>query len=220
MSYFGLVIVTLLLGVGSQAIINSTYKKWKKVPISNGMTGLAAARHMLDSNGLQNVPINCISGELTDYYDPRSNSLNLSKDVYYGTSVASVAIACHEAGHAVQHANHYVPVLVRSAIVPVANLASNLWMIIFIIGIVLSSMGLVTVAIIMYACVLAFQLVTLPVEFNASRRAIQNIDEIVALPSNQAGGARSVLTAAAFTYVAAALASLLQLIYLLGSTRD
>ncbi len=220
MSYLSLIIVTLILGVGSQALINGAYKKWGKVPAACGLTGAQAARRMLDANGLQHVGISRIAGELTDNFDPRSNVLNLSQSTYDKTSVAAIAIACHEAGHAIQHSIGYKPIQIRSAIVPAAQFASNAWIFILIAGIFLNMMSLVWVAVALYACVVVFQVVTLPVEFNASSRALATIRATLPLPDEQDAGCAKVLRAAAFTYVAAALASLLQLLYYLGMASD
>jgi Zn-dependent membrane protease YugP len=219
MSYLMLILVTLVLGFGTQAYIKHTYRKWGKVPISLGLTGAQAARRMLDANGLSHVAIERVGGELTDHFDPRTNVVALSEAVYGGTSVSASAIACHECGHAVQHARGYVPAKLRGALVPPVNLASNLWMFVLIAGIFLQMVGMIYLAVILYAAVIVFQLVTLPVEFDASRRALAYLNGHGFLPSAETGGARAVLTSAALTYVAAALVSVLQLVYLLGFTR-
>lgn len=216
LSYFSLILITLLLGVVAQVGINSTYRKWGRVPNAVGITGAQAARRMLDANGLYNVGIDRISGELTDNFDPRDNRLHLSQSTYDKTSVAAIAIACHEAGHAVQHATGYKPIKVRQAIVPVAQFASNAWIFILIIGFILNSLSVVWFAIILYACVVLFEVATLPVEFNASSRAIEVIGASYPLPEEQLDGCKKVLRAAAFTYVASALSSLLQLVYFAG----
>ncbi len=220
MSYLLLMVVILALGLGSQAWIKSTYNKWSKVPIATRETGAQAARRMLDANGLSSVQINALSTEdLADHFDPTNNTLSLSRNVYAGTSVAATAIACHEAGHAVQHARNYVPARIRMALVPVTNVASNAWIILFFVGFFLNLVGLVYVAIALFAFAILFQIVTLPVELDASHRALEVISSNPALPAMEVSGARTVLTAAAFTYVAAALASLLQLAYLIGVAR-
>lgn len=220
MNYWIIIIATLILGLGSQAAISHAYKKWGKVHASCGLTGAQAARKMLDANGLYNVSINRISGELTDNFDPRSNTLNLSQSTYDKTSVAAIAIACHEAGHAVQHATSYRPIQIRAAIVPAAQFASNAWIFILLIGIILQMLSLVWVAVALYACVVVFQIVTLPVEFNASARALDSIRATLPLPDEQDKGCAKVLRAAAFTYVAAALASILELVYYIGMARS
>ena len=214
-----LIVVSLVLGFGTQIYIRSRYKKWMKVPISSGLTGAQAARRMLDANGLSNVGITMVAGELSDHFDPRTNIVSLSEAVFNGRSVSATAIACHECGHAVQHARGYVPATIRSTLVPGVSLAGNLWVIVLIAGIFLQAIGLIWLAIALYAATLVFQLVTLPVEFDASRRAVAYINGYGYLPSGESGGAKSVLTAAALTYVAAALVSIMQLIYLLGMTR-
>lgn len=222
MTYLLLIIVTLALGFGAQAGIKAAYRKWSKVHVSNGFTGAQAARKMLDNNGLFDVQIDLIPGpvEMTDNYDPTTRTLHLSEGVYNGRTVAATAIACHEAGHALQHAMGYKPLTVRSSIVPVVSIASNAWIFVLIAGIFMHITGLIWAAIIMYACVVAFQLVTLPVEFNASARALATIRETMYLPEDQYAGCGKVLRAAAFTYVAAALGSLLQLLYFLSMARD
>lgn len=219
-SYLLLIIVSLVLGLGTQAYINSSYRKWSKVSISTGLTGAETARRMLDSSGLSNVSIERVGGELTDHFDPTANVLRLSDDVYSGRTVAASAIACHEAGHAIQHAKGYIPAKIRMTLVPVANFGSNAWIFIMLVGVFLNLIGLVYLAIAFYAFAVLFQIVTLPVEFDASKRALASISSSGAIPASQLGGAKTVLTSAALTYVAAALVSIMQLLYLLGQTRD
>jgi Zn-dependent membrane protease YugP len=219
MSYLLLIVVTLVVGFGTQAYIKHTYRKWSKVPISSGLTGAQAARKMLDSNGLANVAITAVPGELTDHYDPKTNVVSLSEAVYNGKSVAATAIACHECGHAVQHARSFVPAKLRGALVPAVNIAGSLWIFVLFAGIFLTMIHMVYLAIALYAATIVFQLVTLPVEFDASARAMTYVKSYGFLPAMETGGARSVLTSAALTYVAAALVSMLQLIYLLGFAR-
>ena len=207
-------VVTLALGLGSQAYIKNTYKKWSQVQNAQGITGYQAARAMLDRNGLQHVEILHNGGAaLSDFYDPRSDTLNLSDDSYNGTSVASIAVACHEAGHAVQHAKNYMGVKVREAVLPLAQLGSNIWVFVLLAGFFLQMLNLVWAGIILFALTVLFQIVTLPVEFDASKRAIESIEGTVALPAEQDRGARDMLKSAAFTYVAAALSSILALLY-------
>ena len=219
LTYLLLIVASLVLGYGTQAYIKSQYNKFSKVSISSGLTGAQTARRMLDANGLADVPIRSIPGNLTDHFDPRSRVVSLSANVYEGRSVAATAVACHECGHAVQHARDYAPAKIRSLLVPAVQLASNLWAIALMIGIVLNFLGLIWAAVGMYAAVLLFQLVTLPVEFNASSRALAYISLGGYLPDQETRGARKVLTAAALTYVAGALLSVIQLIYILGRTR-
>lgn len=220
LSYLTLIIVSLVLGLGTQFYINHSFRKWSKVRVSTGVSGSQAARRMLDAEGLGNVPIRPNGGDdLSDYYDPRSNALYLSASSEHGSSVASMAVACHEAGHAVQHARNYMPARVRGAIVPLVNIGSQAWMIVLMLGIFMNMTGLITLGIVLFAFVVVFQLVTLPVEFDASRRALAYINE-TGVTDEEARGARQMLTAAALTYVAAALTSILQLVYLLQHNRD
>ncbi len=218
-SYLLLVVVSLVLGLATQSYINRTYKKWSRVPAATGETGAEVARRMLVSEGASDVGITSVAGTLTDHYDPRDNMLHLSNDNLRGGSVASVAVACHEAGHAVQRAQGYAPMKVRSALVPVVNLASNFWMVVFFAGVLMSAVGLIRLAIFLFAFSVLFQLVTLPVEFDASSRAVAYIRSS-GMGEQAVRGARQVLTAAALTYVAGALVSILQLVYLLGFSRD
>lgn len=214
LGYYAVVLVALALGLAAQAYIKRTYATWSRVPAGVRGTGADVARDMLAASGASGVGIDRVGGSLTDHYDPRDNRLHLSDDNYRGASVASVAVACHEAGHAVQAAEGYLPYRLRSALVPVVSLAERSWVLVLLGGVFLRKAGLVQLAIALYALSVLFQLVTLPVEVDASRRAIaylsshgSGLDE---------GGARKVLTAAALTYVAAALSSLIQLVYLLG----
>ena len=214
MSYWMLIIVTLALGLGASAYVNSQLKKYSKVSSASGITGAQAAERMLRDNGVAGVQVNR-GAEGQDHFDPRTNSISLSPSVYDECSVTAYATACHEVGHACQFAQGYAPLKARSAIWPVANVASNAWIFVLLIGIFLNMVGFIDLAIIMYAAVVVFQLVTLPVEFNASSRALTYMKSI-GLPEGEVAGSSSVLRACALTYVAAALASLLQLVYLLG----
>ena len=216
-SYLALVVISLVLGLATQAYINSTYKKWSRVK-SDGESGAAVARRMLNANGCQAVGIQSVAGTLTDHYNPSDNNLYLSNDNLTGGSVASVAVACHEAGHAAQRQAGYTMMKVRTALVPVVNISQNLWMIVFFAGVAMNMAGLTTLAILLFAFSVLFQLVTLPVEFDASRRAVAYIRDS-GMSEVNVRGAKAVLTAAALTYVAAALTSILQLLYLLGQTR-
>lgn len=232
MSYWTLIIITMILGFGAQAYINASYNKYSKVDNGTGMTGAQIARRMLDENGLQDVQVTAVSGTLSDHYDPRTRVVRLSEGVYGQTSVSAMAIACHECGHAVQHARRYAPMSIRSALVPIANLGSSLWLILLIIGFFLHMMQLVWAGIILYAFAVLFHVVTLPVEFNASRRGLAYItgnasphvvdtSMALAIPGNvSAKGAKTVLTAAALTYVVGALTSVMQLLYFIGMARD
>ena len=215
-AYLLVVAVSLVLGLATQGYINSTYRKWSKVP-SDGDSGATVARRMLDALGCAQVGIKSVAGTLTDHYDTRDNNLYLSRDNLSGGSVASVAVACHEAGHAAQRAQGYAMMRARTALVPVVNFTQQTWMLIFLAGIFLNIAGLATLAIVFFSFSVLFQLVTLPVEFDASRRAVAYIQES-GMSATQVRGARAVLTAAALTYVAAALTSILQLLYLLYRT--
>lgn len=217
-AYLVLVAVSLVLGLATQGYINKTYRTWSKVG-SDGESGAQVARRMLDANGCEAVGIKRVAGRLTDHYDPRDNNLYLSADNLSGGSVASVAVACHEAGHAAQRAQGFLMMRVRTALVPVVNLSQSVWMIVFILGVAMNLAGLTTLAIALFAFSVVFQLVTLPVEIDASRRAVAYI-QASGMSEVNVRGARKVLTAAALTYVAAALTSILQLLYLLGRTRS
>lgn len=217
-AYMLLVLVSTVIGLAAQGYINSTYRTWSRVPAA-GATGADAARRMLDANGCHAVDIKRVNGHLTDHYDPRDNSLHLSSENLTGGSVASVAVACHEAGHAAQKAHGYAMMKVRTALVPVVNFTQNTWMLVLMLGLFMNIAGLTTLAIVFFAFSVVFQLVTLPVEIDASRRAVVYIEQS-GMGEVDVRGAKKVLTAAALTYVAAALTSILQLLYLLARTND
>ena len=213
-----LVVPAFLLALWAQIKVKGTYKKMSAVRNSRGLTGAQAASRVLYEHGVTNVRIEHVSGTLTDHYDPRSNVIRLSDGVFDSTSVAAVGIACHEAGHAVQYAKNYAPIRVRNAILPVCNVGSKIGLPLAIIGLVIGSMvgrWLFWAGILLYGLVALFQLVTLPVEFNASRRALQTIDDTGMLAGDEYSGARKVLTAAALTYVAALAVSLANLLRLI-----
>lgn len=215
-AYMALVLVSLVLGLATQGYINSTYKTWSKVRAGVD-SGADVARRMLDANGCAKVGIVGTPGHLSDHYDPRDNNLHLSHENLSGGSVASVAVACHEAGHAVQRERGYALMRVRTALVPVVNFAQNAWMVVLVLGMFLNLANLTTLAVVLFSFSVVFQLVTLPVELDASRRAVAYIEES-GMGETNVRGARKVLTAAALTYVAAALTSILQLLYLLSRT--
>lgn len=227
-TYIILVLPAMLFAMWASSKVNSTFKKYKNTRNSRGITGAQAARWVLDRNGLTNVPIEHISGSLTDHYDPSSNVVRLSDDVYGSTSTVAIGVACHEVGHAIQHATNYAPVKIRTAIVPVTNIGAKLSVPLIIIGIVLSSLGEAFVMIAylgcaMYGLVTLFQLVTLPTEFNASSRALKTIDETGLLQGEEFKQAKQVLLAAAMTYVAAlavSLAQLLRFLIIVGGRRN
>jgi Zn-dependent membrane protease YugP len=209
--------VPLILGLAVQGWLRSTFSKNSRVPVGSGMTGAEVARRVLDSNGLQSVPVHpSKAGPLSDHYDPRTRGVFLSEAVFTGRSVAATAVAAHEVGHAIQHAQAYAPMRLRAAIWPVAAFGSQAWFFILLMGVIFGAFGLVQLALIVFALVIAFQIVTLPVEFNASRRAMAQIRQLGLVSDTEAVGARQTLTAAAMTYVAGALASIAQLLYFLA----
>ena len=216
--YLLLIVVTLIIGGFATWYVNSQLKKYAKVPISTGLTGAEAARRMLQYYGISGVEVRR-GGPGQDFFDPRSNSVTLGPDSYDARTITATATACHEVGHAYQYAQGYAPMKIRGAIVPVVNLASNAWIFLLMIGIFMVSNELITLAVVMYAVVVAFQLVTLPVEFDASKRAMVYMGS-TGLPQSEQSGSFSVLRACALTYVAAALTSILQLLWLLGQRRD
>ena len=218
--YIVLVLPAVLFALFANFMVQSTFNRYAKEHIRYGLTGKEAARKVLDANGLFHVRIECISGNLTDHYDPRSDVIRLSEGVYHGSSPAAVGVAAHEAGHAIQHATGYFPIKVRSAIIPVTNLASRLAVPLILIGLLLTAFSeafviLAEIGIICFSTTALFQLVTLPTEFNASRRAIGAIEAETRLTREEVQGAKKVLTAAAMTYVAALAVSLMQLLRLI-----
>jgi Zn-dependent membrane protease YugP len=218
-SYFIVLLAALALGLGAQAYVRSTYRRYSAVASTVGLTGEQVARRMLDADGLHHVRIETVEGNLTDHYDPRSDVLRLSRDVYQGRSVSAAGIAAHEAGHAVQHARSYGPARVRQAIVPAANIASKASWPLILLGLFLGISGLLVAGVVVFSVAVLFQVVTLPVEFDASRRAVAALESQMLVAPDQISGARSVLTAAAMTYVAAALISVMYLFYYLGLAR-
>lgn len=214
MYYFIFIIPALLLSMWAQFKVKSTFSRYSKVRTQQGLTGSQAARRILDLNGLTNVRIEHIAGNLTDHFDPRDNVVRLSDTVYNSGSIAAVGVAAHETGHAVQYAQHYFPMQVRSAIIPLTNFGSTLSMPLILIGFLLTIDTLVIAGIMLFATVAVFQLVTLPVEFNASRRAINTLDSQGLLDAEELKGTKKVLSAAALTYVAALVVSLAQLLRL------
>ena len=223
-TYVYLVLPCVLLSLWASANVNSTFKKYSKQYSQRRLTGAEAAQRVLSANGVHGVRIEKVSGNLTDHYDPRTNVIRLSDNVFGNTSTAAIGVACHEAGHAVQYAEGYFPIKVRAAIIPVTNFGSKLAMPLILLGILFSAfsyMGdtLVYLGIACFGLSLVFQLVTLPVEFNASRRAIQSIEQGGMLTEDEQKGARKTLRAAALTYVAAtaiALAQLMRLLVIFG----
>ncbi len=226
-TYLVLVLPCLLISMWASSNVNSTFKKYSKLFSSRRITGAEAAQRVLSANGVRDVRIERISGNLTDHYDPRTNVIRLSDGVYDSTSTAAIGVACHEAGHAVQYAEHYAPIKLRAAIIPLTNIGSRLAMPLILLGLVLGALSnlgnfFVYLGIAAFGLSLVFQLVTLPVEFNASRRAMQAIESGNILTEEEQQGAKKTLTAAALTYVAAtavALAQLLRLIVIFGGGR-
>lgn len=212
-------IVPMILGFWAQHRVKSTFARNLEIPVANGMTGAQVARRILDANGLNDVPVEQAPGSLTDHYDPRSRSVHLSEPVYTSTSVASTAVGAHEVGHAIQHANAYAFFRFRSAMFPAVQFASNIWALFLFGGFILGVFGLVYIGIALFAIAVLFQLVTLPVEFDASRRAKQQLQDLGLVATPEAAGVKSTLTAAAWTYVAAALASVAMLLYYLSVLR-
>ena len=228
MSYVILVLPCILLSLWASSTVNSTFKKYSRQFSSRGLTGAEAARRVLSAHGVGNVRIERVSGNLTDHFDPRTNVIRLSDNVFGNTSTAAIGVACHEAGHAVQYAQGYAPIKLRAAIIPVTNFGSRLAMPLILIGLLLAAFGNLSVLFIdlgiaCFGLSLVFQLVTLPVEFNASNRALRAIADSNLLTEDEQAGARKTLRAAALTYVAAtavAFAQLLRLILLFGRRRD
>jgi Zn-dependent membrane protease YugP len=210
-----LVLPALFISIWAQIKVSSTYNKYSTVYTKGGLTGAQAARAILDKNGLSHVSIERVHGHLTDHYDPRTNVIRLSESVYNSTSTAAVGVAAHEAGHAVQYAKNYAPIKLRSVIIPVTRFGSMFAIPLFFIGLILASEPFMLFGILLYATVALFQLITLPVEFNASDRAIAALDSSGMLTQDELVGARRVLSAAAMTYVAALASSLLTLLRLL-----
>ncbi len=226
-TYVVLVLPCVLLSLWASSSVNSTFKKYSQQYSRRGITGAQAAERVLRSNGVSGVRIERVSGNLTDHYDPKANVIRLSDGVYGSTSTAAIGVACHEAGHAVQYAQSYGPIKLRAAIIPITNIGSKLAMPLILIGVLLAafenlSFGFVYLGIACFGLSLVFQLITLPVEFNASRRALAAIDSGELLTDEEQKGARKTLTAAAMTYVAAtavSLAQLLRLILIFGGRR-
>lgn len=216
MDYFLYLLPALIVTIVAQVMVNRTYSKYSKVRNGRGYTGAMAARAILDSNGLQNVGIEHISGSLTDHYDPRTNVVRLSDSVYNSDSVAAIGVAAHEVGHAVQQNRGYLPMKIRAAIIPATQIGSKIAIPLFFIGLILSFEYLTTIGIILFSATVLFQLVTLPVEFNASRRALQTIEQDHFLEGEEVAGAKKVLSAAAMTYVAGLLMAIMQLLRLIA----
>ena len=229
MTYLILVLPFVILSLWASSNVNSTFRKYSQQMSKRHISGAQAAQRVLTANGVTGVRIERVRGNLTDHFDPRTNVIRLSDSVYDSTSTAAIGVACHEAGHAVQYAQHYAPIKLRAAIIPVTNIGSKLAMPLILLGVLFSAFGymsysLVYLGIACFGLSLLFQLVTLPVEFNASRRAMEAIESAGILTDEEQKGARKTLTAAAMTYVAATALALMQLLRLImlfgGRSRD
>lgn len=219
-----LILIAFGISVWAQFRVKGTFNQFSEVPVSTGITGYDAARRMLDSNGLHDIPIEAVPGALTDHYDPIHKVVRLSEPVYYEHSISAVSVACHEVGHAIQHKVHYPMLVARHRIFPLVNFASGIAPFMLMAGILFQMSGLIGLGIIFFSAAVAFQLITLPVEFNASSRAREIMVSEGFIRNEEEKGVAKVLNAAALTYVAAALISLLQLLkfvmIFLGSRRD
>ena len=212
--YLAFMIPPLVLGLAVQAWLKRTFAKYSNVQLASGLSGAHVARQILDRNGLDEVPVELApGGPLSDHYDPRKRALFLSEPVYVPASVAAAAVGAHETGHALQHAGGYVPLRLRSAMYPAVAFASSAWIWLLILGAVLGALNLVALALVLYAVAVAFHVVTLPVEFNATRRAAIQLRELGIVGAGESDGVQKVLNAAALTYVAGALAALSLLLY-------
>ncbi|BBH19320.1 putative membrane protease YugP [Paenibacillus baekrokdamisoli] len=217
-----LIIIAFLLSLWAQFRVKGTFNRWADVEAMSGLTGYEAARRMLDRNGLQDIPIEPVAGSLTDHYDPIHRVVRLSEPVYYERSISAISVACHEIGHAIQHKEHYPMLALRHRIFPVVNFASGFAPFLLIAGFMFNFTGLITLGILFFSCAVAFQLITLPVEFNASSRARDIMVSEGFITNEEERGVGKVLNAAALTYVAAALISLLTLVkyIMISQSRD
>ena len=211
-----LLLPAIIIAFWAQTKVSSTYKKYRTVRTMNGYTGENVARMMLDSAGLYDVPVVETRGELTDHYDPRSRVVRLSTDIFHGSSIAAAGVAAHEVGHAIQHQEKYNPLVLRTSMAVAVNISSQASIFIFMIGLIFSIPMLTNIGIIFFTVAVFYQIITLPVEFNASRRALKILESRNILYGNEVNGAKNVLSAAAMTYVAAALMSISQLIRLIA----
>lgn len=210
-----LLIPAMILAMYAQMKVNSTYHHYSQVASKRGMTGADVARYILNKNGLYDIPIERVQGQLSDHYDPRSRVVRLSEGVYDSTSIAALGVAAHEVGHAVQHDTGYMPLYIRNTIIPVTQIGSYVSIPILILGLLVASPRLVELGIILFAAIVFFQIITLPVEYNASRRAVAVLGDEAILTADELVGTKKVLSAAALTYVAAAITAVFQLLRLL-----
>ena len=220
--YYLIGIVAFVVSLGIQSWLKSTYNKWMRVQNTAGLTGADVARAILQANGITNVKVEPVRGMLTDHYDPRTQTVSLSEGNYGYANVSGMAVAAHEVGHAIQHAKGYAPLKLRHAILPVANLGSRFGPMLILLGMFVGGIGgpLAQAGILLFAAAVLFHLVTLPVEFDASRRAIVQLNKLGLATNQDSGGAKAVLSAAAMTYVAAAATSIAYLLYFLSASRD
>lgn len=208
---YGLTLISLVITVCAQVYVNSSYNKYRRIRNNKGITGSDAARTFLDKHGMSNVKVGCVKGTLSDHYDPRSKTVNLSKEVYSGTSIAAVSVACHECGHALQDKTNYSFMRIRASLVPVTRFASYAGYIAIALGAALGAFGAIWFGILCEIAILLFQVVTLPVEFDASKRALNEMDSLGFFDSQEIKYGRTMLTAAALTYVASVAATLIQI---------
>ena len=208
---YGLMLISLIITLGAQVYVNSSYNKYRKIRNKRGITGSDAARTFLDRHGMSDVKIGCVKGTLSDHYDPRSKTVNLSREIYSGTSIAAVSVACHECGHALQDKTNYSFMRLRASLVPVTRVASYAGYIAIAVGAALGAIGAIWFGILCEVAILLFQIVTLPVEFDASKRALNEMDSLGFFDSQEIKYGRTMLTAAALTYVASVAATLIQI---------
>lgn len=218
-SYFVFVLPAFLFALYAQAKVSSAFNRYSRVMAQRGLTGAEIARRLLNDAGLNDVTVTAVPGRLTDHYDSRSRQLRLSEEVYHRSSLAAVGVAAHEAGHAIQHAVGYSPLAIRNAIIPVAQFGSQLAFPLFFIGFLVNLWPLVTIGVLLFGAAVVFQIITLPVEFNASGRAVALLEQGNYLTSSELPGARAVLNAAALTYVAATAMAIAQFLRLLALSR-
>lgn len=213
-SYYWLILLGSLIMLWAQMKVQGAYSKYRRISSSSGLTGYDVARRILDQNGLYDVEIYQVKGELSDHYDPRQRSVNLSGDIYHGHSIASIAVAAHECGHAIQHKEGYRSLVYRNALIPVFNVSQSIGWVVLMIGFLSGAMNIALIGVILLSAMLLFQILTLPIEFNASNRALAILDSGM-IPADEVSGAKKMLNAAALTYVAAVASSLLSILRLL-----
>ena len=211
---YGLIAISLLITMGAQAFITSSYNKYSKINTTKGLTGAEVARRLLDKHGLNDIKVQETSGYLSDHYDPKARVIRLSEGIFGKSSIAAVSVACHECGHAIQDKNNFIFLRIRSSMVPVVNLCSYAGYIAIVLGGILSMMGLIWAGIIAEMVILLFQLVTLPVEFDASKRGLKEVKEENILTESELGGGKVMLTSAALTYVASVATAIIQIVRL------